>query len=128
MFSPIICKYSHVLSAIWFGTFTCYSSFIATILLVGIIGNTAVKQSPHEIDSERHPLLETPTSYSPRNSEIRKDSIFTDFLCLPFSFWLLCLLCITLYGTVIPFNATASDFLMSKWYLNDIESAGLVMR
>lgn len=35
---------------------------------------------------------------------------------------------ILLYGTVIPFNNIASDFLQSKWYPNDIETAGSVMR
>eukprot|EP00842_Homolaphlyctis_polyrhiza_P001139 jgi/Hompol1/2025/HPOL_005819-RA len=46
---------------------------------------------------------------------------------LPTSFWLICTICILLYGTVIPFNNIASDFLMSKWYPNDIQMAGFVM-
>ncbi|KAJ3412975.1 hypothetical protein HDV05_008690 [Chytridiales sp. JEL 0842] len=54
-------------------------------------------------------------------------SIFTDILSFPFSFWLVCSICILLYGTVIPFNNIVSDFLMSKWYPNDTETAGLVM-
>ncbi|KAJ8328300.1 hypothetical protein QVD99_000811 [Batrachochytrium dendrobatidis] len=46
---------------------------------------------------------------------------------LPLSFWILCIICILLYGTVIPFNNIASDFFMSKWYPNDPEKAGIVM-
>ncbi|KAH6577143.1 hypothetical protein BASA60_004222 [Batrachochytrium salamandrivorans] len=46
---------------------------------------------------------------------------------LPVSFWILCSVCILLYGTVIPFNNIASDFLMSKWYPGDTEMAGMVM-
>ncbi|KAI8927191.1 major facilitator superfamily domain-containing protein [Entophlyctis helioformis] len=45
----------------------------------------------------------------------------------PASFWILCAVCILLYGTVIPFNNIASDFLMSKWYPDDTVTAGIVM-
>lgn len=47
--------------------------------------------------------------------------------CFPTTFWLLSAICILLYGTVVPFNNIASDFLQSKWYHNDPERAGLVM-
>ncbi|KAL2915235.1 hypothetical protein HK105_205100 [Polyrhizophydium stewartii] len=52
---------------------------------------------------------------------------FTNLHLLPFSFWMLCLICILLYGTVVPFNNIASDFLMSKWYPGDTQTAGVVM-
>ncbi|TPX57857.1 hypothetical protein PhCBS80983_g03535 [Powellomyces hirtus] len=45
----------------------------------------------------------------------------------PWAFWLVCLICVLLYGTVVPFNNIASDFLMSKWYPGDTETAGTVM-
>ncbi|KAJ3125555.1 hypothetical protein HK098_000174 [Nowakowskiella sp. JEL0407] len=45
----------------------------------------------------------------------------------PFTFWLICLICVLLYGTVVPFNNIASDFLMSKWFPGDTETAGAVM-
>ncbi|KAJ3113998.1 hypothetical protein HDU96_002642 [Phlyctochytrium bullatum] len=54
-------------------------------------------------------------------------SFFAEAMWFPPSFWLICLICVLLYGTVIPFNTIASDFLMSKWYPNDTETAGLVM-
>lgn len=59
-------------------------------------------------------------------------AIFSEALAsirkFPPSFWLICLICVLLYGTVVPFNNIASDFLMSKWYPNDPASAGLAMR
>lgn len=67
--------------------------------------------------SEERAELEN-THAEPQKSVIR---------CFPFSFWLVCLLCVLLYGTVVPFNNIASDFLMSKWYPNDTETAGIVM-
>ncbi|KAJ3218309.1 hypothetical protein HDU67_006081 [Dinochytrium kinnereticum] len=54
-------------------------------------------------------------------------SFFAEAKKFPPSFWLLCLICVMLYGTVVPFNTIASDFLMSKWYPGDTETAGVVM-
>ncbi|KNE67917.1 hypothetical protein AMAG_12633 [Allomyces macrogynus ATCC 38327] len=46
---------------------------------------------------------------------------------LPASFYVLCLVCIFLYGTVVPFNAVASEFLQAKWFPGDPTTAGMVM-
>ncbi|KAJ3348703.1 hypothetical protein GGF32_006044 [Allomyces javanicus] len=46
---------------------------------------------------------------------------------LPASFYVLCLVCILLYGTVVPFNAVASEFLQAKWFPGDPTTAGMVM-
>ncbi|KAG0222539.1 hypothetical protein BGW42_006474, partial [Actinomortierella wolfii] len=43
------------------------------------------------------------------------------------SFWILCLCCITLYGTVVPFFHILSGFLQARWYHNDPQRAGTVM-
>ncbi|KAI9096985.1 major facilitator superfamily domain-containing protein [Phlyctochytrium arcticum] len=45
----------------------------------------------------------------------------------PGEFWIVCVICVMLYGTVVPFNNIASDFLMSKWYPGDTQTAGTVM-
>ncbi|TPX30584.1 hypothetical protein SmJEL517_g05879 [Synchytrium microbalum] len=50
-----------------------------------------------------------------------------DVRLLPFTFWLVCLICVLLYGTVVPFNNIASDFLQSKWFPGDTVMAGNVM-
>ena len=42
-------------------------------------------------------------------------------------FWILCILCITLYGSAVPFFHICTDFFQSKWYPNDAQKAGLVM-
>lgn len=109
--SPRLATYfGSPLVAVWVGTFTCYASLVAAIVLVGVM--TVCEKD--EETQEGVPIL--------------KSSTFDNVVRLPTSFWLLCVLCILLYGTVIPFNATASDFLTSKWYPGDIEMAGLVMR
>ncbi|TPX43720.1 hypothetical protein SeLEV6574_g04889 [Synchytrium endobioticum] len=42
-------------------------------------------------------------------------------------FWILCILCITLYGSAVPFFHICTDLFQSKWYPNDAQKAGLVM-
>ncbi|KAF9429552.1 hypothetical protein BGZ94_010322 [Podila epigama] len=45
----------------------------------------------------------------------------------PLTFWLICALTVLLYGTVVPFNNIASDFLQSKWYPGNPRKAAAVM-
>ncbi|KAJ3382414.1 hypothetical protein HDU92_004774 [Lobulomyces angularis] len=52
---------------------------------------------------------------------------FFQIKLLPKEFWLICLICVVLYGTVVPFNNIASDFLMSKWFPGDTKKAGVIM-
>ncbi|KAI9175796.1 hypothetical protein H9P43_006160 [Blastocladiella emersonii ATCC 22665] len=77
----------------------------------------------------------TPTTTSSRSSHrtpallaaALDTGMFASWRQLPPSFWLLCLVCITLYGTVVPFGAVASEFFQAKWYPGDPATAGLVM-
>ncbi|ORZ32203.1 hypothetical protein BCR44DRAFT_1242925 [Catenaria anguillulae PL171] len=43
------------------------------------------------------------------------------------SFWILCLLTVLLYGSVMPFIHISSDFIQSKWYPGDLPRAGALM-
>lgn len=79
---------------------------------------SVVLEAGEESNSETAPLLQQPT----------QSNIFADIMFLPVRFWFICIICILLYGTVVPFNNIASDFLMSKWYPGDTETAGAVMR
>ncbi|KAK5816765.1 major facilitator superfamily domain-containing protein [Linnemannia elongata] len=51
----------------------------------------------------------------------------TDLEHFPSTFWLICALVVLLYGTVVPFNNIASDFLQSKWYHDNPRKAAAVM-
>jgi len=52
---------------------------------------------------------------------------WSDLKYFPSTFWLLCALTVLLYGTVVPFNNIASDFLQSKWYPGNPRRATAVM-
>ncbi|KAF9102479.1 hypothetical protein BGX29_004561 [Mortierella sp. GBA35] len=60
-----------------------------------------------------------------------KDSWWKQWLAdlefFPSTFWLICMLTVLLYGTVVPFNNIASDFLQSKWYHDNPRKAAAVM-
>lgn len=143
IFSPKISNYTSPIFAVWCGTFTCILSFASALLLIGIISVAQdVKQNMGPGTSESTPLLAQTMTREPsfmssdptsdpmeeEETEAPPSSAISEIIQLPLSFWILCIICILLYGTVVPFNATASDFLMSKWYHGDIETAGIVMR
>lgn len=48
-------------------------------------------------------------------------------LWFPVEFWLLCVVCVFVYGTIVPFNNMISAFLQEKWYHGDPIVAGNVM-
>ncbi|KAI9141842.1 major facilitator superfamily domain-containing protein [Paraphysoderma sedebokerense] len=49
------------------------------------------------------------------------------FRILPAEFYILCVICVLLYGTIVPFNTIMSDFLQTKWFNGDATKAGWVM-
>ncbi|KAI8903763.1 major facilitator superfamily domain-containing protein [Gorgonomyces haynaldii] len=105
--------------AVWFATLSCFLSFLCGIILVNIISHHEQKRDL-ETQEQTEPLLQ-------EQEQTQTSVSFGPIQHLPLSFWILCLVCILLYGCVVPFNAIASDFLMSKWYHGDTVMAGFVM-
>ncbi|KAJ3410061.1 hypothetical protein HDU80_005453 [Chytriomyces hyalinus] len=122
-----------VLLAVWTATMMCVASFVCAIALVRVIrasSDTPTDLGPGDASNEVTPLLIGPR----QELEIEEQSYVQTSIGpetpqggAPTEFWLICLLCVLLYGTIMPFNNTASDFLMEKWYPNDTVTAGLVM-
>ncbi|ORY37783.1 MFS general substrate transporter [Rhizoclosmatium globosum] len=143
--SPRIERALGVQTAIWTATILCLLSFICSIVLVWItakretgyvrIGGTDNDSVERPLIRSRSPsvlLLSRSSSISIRSGTSESmisdtQTILTTVNSLRKEFWMICLLCILLYGTIIPFNNTASDFLMEKWYHNDTVTAGNVM-
>ncbi|KAL7750649.1 hypothetical protein RI367_003991 [Sorochytrium milnesiophthora] len=186
---------SSVPRAIWVGFAFCLLSFVATLVVVFVIGTeppaahhrqehdyndrqrllNAVSASLERPDSskqlprvqpavdERTPLLngsdnntsrssllaghdsacqasnlhehhdtaewDTPSHHEHQHEQDHRhhDGILATYKKLPVQFYLLCIICILLYGTVVPFNTIASEFLQSKWFPGDPRKAGVVM-
>ncbi|RUS27622.1 major facilitator superfamily domain-containing protein [Jimgerdemannia flammicorona] len=128
-------------TAIWYGFLACLASFTASLFLIGCVGTEPI-QHRHHYRARGDSLDEAPEKNS--SNPTKRVSWLTD-LCtlshwsfaarqykgelanLPMSFWLLCAITILLYGTVIPFNNIASDFLQSKWFHDDALLATRIM-
>ncbi|KAJ3018833.1 hypothetical protein HKX48_002591 [Thoreauomyces humboldtii] len=152
--SPRIEKIWGSSGAVWVGSLTCYASLCCSIALVTLMAHHSPGEtrSPTKRSSQSEeeaplldglgesssslsdPLLEKglgEMSSSPVSSEFDEQVSWRDSIreiaMFPWAFWLVCLICVLLYGTVVPFNNIASDFLMSKWYPGDTQTAGTVM-
>ncbi|CAO3572213.1 unnamed protein product [Mortierella alpina] len=69
----------------------------------------------------------TDQSCGGRMQESFWQSWWNELKVFPLTFWLICALTVLLYGTVVPFNNIASDFLQSKWYPGNPRKAAAVM-
>lgn len=102
-------------AALWAGEVVMLTSFIFSIVLI------TFDKWVDSNSSESH------------KSELTEENInLTEIFNLPYMFWLICLVCVTLYGAFIPFNNIASGFLISSYLKNmdkqEAESfAGLLM-
>ena len=141
VFSPKIERLTSAPIAVWVGAFTCYLSFMCAMILSRMMTSNVdstprnklqdadessmagLSSSETDDASEMDPLLAR-TDESP---SLANEGNWGDIFLLPKSFWIICSICVLLYGTVIPFNNIASDFLMSKWYPGDTIKAGAVM-
>ncbi|KAF9437129.1 hypothetical protein BGZ76_001910 [Entomortierella beljakovae] len=86
----------------------------------------SVRFSPGIPKSGTPPSLHIITDQS-QNQDSWYHQWWDDIKYFPSTFWLICTLTILLYGTVVPFNNIASDFLQSKWYHNNPRKAAAVM-
>lgn len=131
--TPRIVKAFNVNTAVWCGTLSCFISFGSGIILTGLLKGSVKKSDDEESLVSNDPVSRFDDSESDirlvaEPKEIEQSVSYLNIFKLPVSFWLVCVICICLYGTVVPFNTIASDFLMEKWYHGDIQMAGFVMR
>ena len=128
--SPKLAKQFSVPIAVWCGTITCFVSFIAVLILIGILASNSslIDRSEDANNANTSTVADIANESTSLLNHPKPASLFQDISRLPKTFWILCTICILLYGTVVPFNTIASDFLMSKWYPGDTQMAGFVMR
>jgi MFS family permease len=129
--------------AVWIGFVSCLWSFICAVVTIIIdtksksrsnsqsqntASNSNTITSNHSVEFETH---------SNNNANIRSTEPFSLWLLLKNTgpilatyhpaFWLVCIVCFTYYGALVPFNNIASDFLRNKWFGDDVFKTGLVM-
>ncbi|KAG0221823.1 hypothetical protein BGW41_006482 [Actinomortierella wolfii] len=87
-------------------------------------GHSKLRRAPslHVITDQK--FLETPPVTAVPTWQ---ESWWSGIRSFPMTFWLVCILVVLLYGTVVPFNNIASDFLQSKWFPGQPRKATAVM-
>ncbi|KAJ3359243.1 hypothetical protein GGF32_009536 [Allomyces javanicus] len=80
-------------------------------------------------DEERVALLREPTAGTATYVEAEASDVISwrTVLQLRTSFWILCAVTVLLYGAFMPFVHISSDFIQSKWYPGDLQTAGALM-
>lgn len=132
-----------VVAASWVGFGMCALSLLSACVLVFYVGTEPPANDQEDLQSlnERTRLLPENQTYPPiggKQFDDRPASLLQDiklfvkssirtFRSFPVEFWLLCLIVMLVYGTIIPFNATISEFLQTRYYQNDPQTAGQVM-
>ncbi|KAI1318111.1 hypothetical protein EDD11_007163 [Mortierella claussenii] len=91
----------------------------------------SIRFTPGLVKEGTHPSLHILTDQSTKELQQHEESWWNqwrnDLQHFPLTFWLICTLTVLLYGTVVPFNNVASDFLQSKWYPGNPRKAAAVM-
>ncbi|KAL7750656.1 hypothetical protein RI367_003998 [Sorochytrium milnesiophthora] len=154
--SPHLAHNSSIPTALWFGFVTCLLSYMCTLMMV-VIDRRYEHFSPEVVmmadlqpgrdewtplpggdmsEGGRHrtsPRRRPPNLSLSQQQGIRAMLVVewvrlrAGILSFPLIFWLGQLIMVLLYGTVVPFNAIHSEFLMLRWYPTDAKKAAQVM-
>ncbi|KNE70373.1 hypothetical protein AMAG_14513 [Allomyces macrogynus ATCC 38327] len=103
--SPYLAHRYSIPLSLWFGFATCIISLAGTLVLVVID-----QRYSHLAGSSRELW------------QVRRG-----IRHFPRAFWVIQVVMVLLYGTVVPFNTIHSAFLAAKWYPGDAERAAQVM-
>lgn len=121
--SPIFADKISIPFAVWIGFISCAWSFVCSIFTVII----DIKcHGHHKKQSLDHPFIDNPNTNRFAPLELIKNTLYIISTYHP-AFWLVCIVCFTYYGALVPFNNIASDLLRRKWYGDDTFKTGLVM-
>ena len=104
--SPRFSKDDNVTNAYWFGLIVCFFSFICTLILCLI--DYAKDKAMKDIDE-----LDIPDKKDTSINTHHKCVLFESILSFNSLFWIMCVICLLLYGTVLPFNYIATAFFCS---------------
>ncbi|KNE67836.1 hypothetical protein AMAG_12554 [Allomyces macrogynus ATCC 38327] len=146
--SPYLAHRYSIPLSLWFGFATCIISLAGTLVLVIIdqryshlADASSIAPDAIGLTSRKHgttrrttrPRAVSPTPAVPHGSSVW--SLFKRELWqvrrgirhFPRAFWVIQVVMVLLYGTVVPFNTIHSAFLAAKWYPGDAERAAQVM-
>lgn len=131
--SPYFAQNLGIPFAIWIGFISCTWSFICAIFTVVIDKRCKRHEALTALESATASPV-TPSSSAPDMLSVKPMGLWetvksTVHIVQSYhpAFWLVCIVCFTYYGAIVPFNNIAADVLRSKWYGDDTFKTGLVM-
>jgi MFS family permease len=154
LISPAIALRFSVPAAVWVGSVTTFISFLCAIALGWLDWRITKSKyqtssmqelqglSTHDKQLRSHAIISPMSANAPiATSALPNAQQFHDpdglieeevvscqeIRMFPVQFWLLCLICIVMYATVVPFNTIHSAFLQTKWYKSDPQTASQIM-
>ncbi|KAF9126772.1 hypothetical protein BGX30_015091 [Mortierella sp. GBA39] len=93
-----------------------------------IVGRQAINISSDSTMTMSSVALQEEEEIEKENEMAEDDEMYySEIFTLQPNFWILSLICISLYGAAVPFNHISSDFLQKKWYMKNPTKAGAVM-
>ncbi|KAF9133851.1 hypothetical protein BGW39_008762 [Mortierella sp. 14UC] len=93
-----------------------------------IVGRQAINVSSDSTMTMSSVALQEEEDIEKENEMAEDDQmLYSEIFTLQPTFWILSLICISLYGAVVPFIHISSDFLQKKWYMKNPKRAGAVM-
>lgn len=120
--SPALANSAGIQFALWFGVILCGSSVAAVLLISGVDKHV---ENGIEGGLGKHALLSTedPDEDRPRSSKDEvskpteeKEVSLRDLWTFRHVFWILAIICVVVYGCVLPFNNIASALLLERDY------------
>lgn len=146
--SPLIAGASSAPYAAWFGFVLCILSFVCGLVLIQMDKPLSRIRAGVEVNENHADFDQSGFLISDKSEEVdmhASEPVTDDeeegddeeyesegidcaqLASFPSSFWLICLTTIALYGSVVPFVHISSDFLQSKWFPGDAQTAGALM-
>jgi MFS family permease len=130
MISPVLASSSSLVFAIWFGVFLCGGSVVCVFIFSPIdkaMDILIAKNKGAEDEGVTTLLLAGEGSDSGKEEagereeeeEEEEEAKFSDVKKFPFSFWILVISCLVVYGCVLPFNNIASSLLLERDFFKD---------
>ena len=126
MISPALASSSTVVFALWFGVFLCGAS-VGCVFIFSPIDKAMdiliAKNNGTDEEGVTTLLLagetDAPVSKHSDGEPEEEEAKLSDVKKFPFSFWILVVSCLVVYGCVLPFNNVASSLLLERDFFRE---------
>jgi len=134
--SPVLADDVNIEFALWFGVVLCGSSVLSAVVIAsfdkhfdkllmdqkgahGLLLGTEEDEDEEVVLGRGAPLGESLMGNDKDNEEEEKVPEFREVFDFKHVFWIICAICVVVYGCVLPFNNIASSLLLERDYFKE---------